>query len=86
MPLRALLTVTALVAALAAGYGSDVADAKQRFAPGLVSTDDHELSALAAGKLGARVVSEGIEGCALGPGTIADPRRERQGRGSAPAW
>ena len=56
LPLRALLTVTALLAALAAGPAADAADAKQRFAPGLVSTGDHALSALAAGKLGARVV------------------------------
>jgi hypothetical protein len=45
-----------LLAALAGGCNGDAADAKQRFAPGLVSTDDHRLSAIAAGKLGARVV------------------------------
>jgi len=56
LPLRALLTVAALLAALTAGCDSDAADAKQRLAPGLVSTADHRLSAIAAGKLGARVV------------------------------
>ena len=56
MPLRALLAVAVLLAALAGGCNGDAADAKQRFAPGLVSTDDHRLSAIAAGKLGARVV------------------------------
>ena len=45
-----------LLASLAGGCNGDDADAKQRFAPGLVSTDDHRLSAIAAGKLGARVV------------------------------
>jgi hypothetical protein len=45
-----------LLAALAGGCNGDAADAKQRFAPGLVSTDDHRLSAIAAGKLGARVL------------------------------
>jgi hypothetical protein len=54
--LRALLTVAALLAAFTAGCASDDADAKQRFAPGLVSTTDHRLSAIAAGKLGASVV------------------------------
>jgi hypothetical protein len=54
--LRALLGVAALLAALTAGCESDDADAKQRFAPGLVSTADHRLSAIAAGKLGARVM------------------------------
>ena len=75
MPRRALLTVTALLAALAAGCDSDVADAKQRFAPGLVSTADHELSALAAGKLGARVVRVefdiGTQAAALRPNTAS---------------
>jgi hypothetical protein len=56
LPLRALLTVAAVLAALTAGCDSDSADAKQRFAPGLVSTANHRLSAIAAGKLGARVV------------------------------
>ena len=56
MPLRALLAAAVLLAALAGGCNGDAADAKQRFAPGLVSTDDHRLSAIAAGKLGARVV------------------------------
>jgi hypothetical protein len=49
---RALLTVAVLVAALAA----DTADAKPRFTPGLVATANHQLSAAAAGKLGARAV------------------------------
>jgi hypothetical protein len=53
---RALLTVTILLAALTAGCDSESADAKQRFQPGLVSSDYHRLSAAAAGKLGARVV------------------------------
>jgi hypothetical protein len=56
LPLRALLAAAVLLAALAGGCNGDAADAKQRFAPGLVSTDDHRLSAIAAGKLGARVV------------------------------
>ena len=56
LPCRALLTVAALLAGLAAGCDSDAADAKQRFTPGLVSTANHRLSAAAAGKLGARVV------------------------------
>ena len=52
----ALVAIVVLLAALAAGCNGDAADAKQRFTPGLVSTDDHRLSAIAAGKLGAKVV------------------------------
>jgi hypothetical protein len=55
LPARALLTVTALLAALAAGCNSDSADAKRLFTPGLVSTANHRLSAVAADRLGARV-------------------------------
>jgi hypothetical protein len=79
LPLRALLTVAALLALLAAGCDSDDADAKQRFAPGLVSTDDHRLSAIAAGKLGARVVRVefdiGTPAAALRPTVAALTRR-----------
>jgi hypothetical protein len=56
LPARALLTTTALFAALAVGCNSDSADAKRLFTPGLVSTANHRLSAVAAGRLGARVV------------------------------
>jgi hypothetical protein len=56
LPARALLTATALLAALAAGCNSDSADAKRLFTPGLVATANHRLSAAAAGKLGAPVV------------------------------
>jgi hypothetical protein len=56
LPARALLTATALLAALAVGCKSDSADAKRLFTPGLVSTANHRLSAVAAGRLGARVV------------------------------
>jgi hypothetical protein len=51
-----LLTLAVVVAGWTASWGSDVADAKPRFTPGLVSTANHRLSAAAAGKLGARVV------------------------------
>jgi hypothetical protein len=53
---RALLSVTALLAALAAGSNADSADAKRLFTPGLVSTADHRLSAVAADRLAAPVV------------------------------
>jgi hypothetical protein len=53
---RALASVAVVLAALTAGCDSDSADAKQRFTPGLVATANHKLSAVAAGKLGARVV------------------------------
>jgi hypothetical protein len=52
----ASLLVTALAALLVGGCDSDPADARQRFAPGLVATADHEKSAAAADKLGARIV------------------------------
>ena len=79
MPLRALLAAAVLLAALAGGCNGDAADAKQRFAPGLVSTDDHRLSAIAAGKLGARVVRVefdiGTPAAALRPTVAALTRR-----------
>jgi hypothetical protein len=50
------MTVTVLLAALAAGSYADSADAKRLFTPGLVSTANHRLSAKAADRLGARVV------------------------------
>ena len=85
LPLRALLAAAVLLAALAGGCNGDAADAKQRFAPGLVSTDDHRLSAIAAGKLGARVVRVefdiGTPAASLRP-TVAGLTR-RGGRGSA---
>jgi hypothetical protein len=56
LPARALLTIAALLVAVAAGCNSDSADAKRLFTPGLVSTANHRLSAVAANKLGAPVV------------------------------
>jgi hypothetical protein len=53
---RALLAFAVVLAGLSVGCGSDPADAKQGFTPGLVSTANHRLSAAAAGRLGARVV------------------------------